>query len=194
MQHFLDDARRFILKFRYIAGTAPLQLYISGLVFAPAGSMIKQLFLEEKPSWISIPRHIEDNWGAQLQTFEGHKDELRSIAFSSNGLLLASCGEDETVKIWEFATGTLRHTFSGYNNTVVCVAFSLDSQVLVSIAKNGTIKLWDVATGILQRNMMLIDGYIYDAAFSLDICLLATLTHCTIAIWDLWELRGTCMS
>lgn len=185
MLEFLYDARRFILKFRYIAGVAPLQLYISGLTFAPNRSIIKKLFLKDKPDWISIPKNIENNWDAQLQTFEGHTEELQCIAFSSNGLLLASGAEDCTVKIWEVATGTLRQIFTGYKDSVLRVAFSPDAQVLASISRDGIIRLWDIATGVLQRSIDHKTDSIYDAAFSPDINLLATRGLLKTSLWDL---------
>ncbi|RFU80415.1 vegetative incompatibility het-e-1 [Trichoderma arundinaceum] len=193
MLELLHDARRFILKYRYIAGTAPLQLYISGLVFAPTSSIIKRLFLEEKPDWISVPEDIEDSWGAQLETLDGHEGGLRSITFSPNGRLLASGAEDKTVNVWDLATGTLRQTFTGYSSPVICVAFSPDTQVLASVSQDGVIKLWDVTAGILQRTTIKhIDDNLRSATFSLDGRLLATQSSggrtgdpYQTAIWDL---------
>ncbi|KAL6690378.1 putative wd40 protein [Trichoderma pleuroticola] len=184
MLEFLSDARRFILKFRYIAGAAPLQLYISGLTFAPARSIIKRLFLEERSDWVSIPRNIEDDWSAQLQTLEGHKDRINHIAFSSTGLLLASCGSAGTIKIWEVATGTLQHNLTVHGDSVICVGFSLDAQTLASVSSWGSIKFWDVATGLLQRKIKHKD-YVDDAAFSPDLSLLATRGIRKTEIWDL---------
>ncbi|KAL7909440.1 putative wd40 protein [Trichoderma velutinum] len=185
MLELLYDARRFILKFRYVADAAPLQLYLSGLTFAPNCSIIKKLFLKDRPDWISIPKRIEDKWDAQLQTLEGHAEKLRSIAFSSNGILIASGAEDCTVKIWETATGTLRQTFTGYRDSILRVAFSLDAQILASISRDGIIKLWNVATGVLQRSINHKTDAIYDATFSLDIGLLATRGLLKTVIWDL---------
>ncbi|UKZ55218.1 hypothetical protein TrVGV298_009037 [Trichoderma virens] len=149
----LDDARRFILKFSYIIGSAPRQLYISGLVFSPTGSILRKLFFKEKPDWISVSGNIENSWGKQIQTLEGHEGRLESIAFSPNGLLLTSSAKDKTVKVWNLATGTLRQTFTGYSNPVICMAFTSDSQVLVSVSQDITIKLWDVTTGVLQQTI-----------------------------------------
>ncbi|KAL6833522.1 putative wd40 protein [Trichoderma sp. SZMC 28015] len=189
MLELLYDARRFILRFRYVAGAAPLQLYISGLTFAPTRSTVSQCFIKERPDWIFIPRNIEDNWDTQLQTLRGHTASLQCITFSPNGLLLASCAYDKTVRIWEIATGTLRQTFTGYEDSVACVAFSLDSRTLASISKDGISKFWDVDTGVLQRTIQH-DDSIDDAAFSLDISLLATRRSRKIIIWDL-KLGGT---
>lgn len=57
---FLHDARRFVLKFRQIVESAPLQLYASGLVFAPRKSKIRDVFSRELPKWISkLPKTDE---------------------------------------------------------------------------------------------------------------------------------------
>lgn len=186
MLELLYDARRFVLKFRYIAGAAPLQLYISGLIFAPTRSATKKSFLKEKPDWISVSRNIEDNWDAHLQTLEGHKENVDYIAFSSDGLLLASCAKDKTINIWEIATGTLRQTFTGHENSILCVAFSLDTQTLASISVDAIMKFWDVATGASLWNIKLQDDEIWDACFSPDISLLATHSRGKAAIWDLY--------
>ncbi|KAJ5855218.1 hypothetical protein N7455_009166 [Penicillium solitum] len=42
ISEFLHDAKRFILRNRQIADDAPLQLYCSGLIFAPQMSIIRQ--------------------------------------------------------------------------------------------------------------------------------------------------------
>ncbi|PKK49452.1 hypothetical protein CI102_5248, partial [Trichoderma harzianum] len=186
MLELLYDARRLVLKFRYIAGAAPLQLYISGLIFAPTRSATKKSFLKEKPDWISVSRNIEDNWDAHLQTLEGHKENVDYIAFSSDGLLLASCAKDKTINIWEIATGTLRQTFTGHENSILCVAFSLDTQTLASISVDAIMKFWDVATGASLWNIKLQDDEIWDACFSPDISLLATHSRGKTAIWDLY--------
>ena len=48
---------------------------------------------------ISIKLAIRDEWGACLQTLEGHGDLVRSVAFSHDSARLALALDDETVKI-----------------------------------------------------------------------------------------------
>ena len=49
---FLSDAKRFILQNRSIIDYAPLQLYLSAIVFAPKESVIRSTFEQPIP-WIS---------------------------------------------------------------------------------------------------------------------------------------------
>jgi hypothetical protein len=51
---------------------SPLQAYASALVFNPARSLTKALFIEEEPKWITITPAMGDKWSACLQTLEGH--------------------------------------------------------------------------------------------------------------------------
>ncbi|KAJ4860550.1 WD domain, g-beta repeat domain-containing protein [Trichoderma breve] len=178
MLELLYDARRFILKFRHLAGAAPLQLYISGLLFSPTCSMIQKLFVQEKPDWISISRNIDANWDAQLQTLEGHKDDIVFIAISPDGVLLASCGRDKTVRIWEVATGAVRQTIKGRSQVV----FSPDNQFLAIGHAKGTI-LWDITTQRVHKensNAANIMAYSPDGRM-----LASTFYNRTIELWDL---------
>ncbi len=80
-------------------------------------------------------------------TYAGHEDQVKSIAFSSDGQWLASGGQDQAVKLW-FAAGdrSLAHTYAGHESTVNSVAFSFDGQWLASGSQDKTVKLWFVAS------------------------------------------------
>lgn len=140
-----------------IVDDAPLQLYCS-LAFAPKVSIIKRTFGHEFPDHIKMfLQDVEENWGANLQTLEGHSHEVKSVAFSQNGQLLASASSDCSVKLWNVGTGGvfLRKTLYTTGKTmhdVNCVSFSHDSQLLAS-SNRLSIDLWDTSTGALQQTL-----------------------------------------
>ncbi|KAL2801555.1 WD domain protein [Aspergillus granulosus] len=163
VSQFLQDAKRFILKNSQIADIAPLQLYASGIIFAPKMAITRKNFERELPDWISRGPRVEETWSPELQTLEGHSGFVGSVAFSSDGRLLAS--NDETIKLWDPATGTLKHTLEGHSGSVQSVAFSPDGQLLASSSNDETIKLWDPTTGTLKHTLIT-NGIVTSIEFS----------------------------
>jgi len=61
----------------------------------------------------------------------------------------ASGSGDNTVKLWDVATGQLLRTLTGNTDQVLSVAFSPRGHSLASGSFDNTIKLWDVGSGKL---------------------------------------------
>ena len=142
---------------------SPLQAYASALIFSPARSQIRVLFKKEEPKWITIKPAMGDEWGACLQTLEGHSDDVSSVAFSHDSARLASASWDNTVKIWDASSGECLQTLEGHSGDVRSVAFSHDSARLASASSDSTVKIWDASSGECLQTLT--GGPLYNISF-----------------------------
>jgi WD40 repeat protein len=81
--------------------------------------------------------------GLPIITCEGHEDWIRAIIFTS-GRCMVSCSEDQTIRIWDVATGQCLKIIRGHTNRVRSLSLSSDESLLLSASEDQTIRLWDL--------------------------------------------------
>ena len=81
-----------------------------------------------------------------LNTFPG-SDVIKSVAWSSDGLLLASSAADSTVRLWNATSGECSKVLSGHRAIVWSVAWCPHKKTLASSSADETIELWNSDTG-----------------------------------------------
>ncbi len=127
----------------------PMML-VSSVAFSPdgrralAGSMECSVYLWDVES------------GQELRRLEGHAGNVLSVTFSPDGRrffsssgtdyydadLLRDSGLDNTIRLWEVATGSELHRFEGHAGNVNCVVFSPDGRHALSGSNDKTVRLW----------------------------------------------------
>jgi WD40 repeat protein len=129
----------------------------------------------------------------QLHKFlVGHSDAVNSVAFSPNGKMLASAGDDNTIILWDVSTGQpINQPLTEHADAVTSIAFSADGKFLVSGSEDKTIILWNPMTGQpIGQPLMEHTDSITSLAFSADGKILASGSRDnTVILWDFTTLQ-----
>lgn len=154
---------------------------IVGLILGGYGSwQVYRQFFEPTP----VPQV------AIAKTLTGHQSFVNDLTVSPDGQRLISGSADQTIKVWDLATGNLLRTLTGHTSFINHLAISPDGKLLVSASADKTIKIWELATGKLLRTLAGHANYVDDLAIAPDgQTLVSTGADDTIRIWDLTSAR-----
>jgi len=83
----------------------------------------------------------------------GHRAAVRTVAYSPDGNFIVTGSRDNSIKLWQVATGREIRTFLGHLNPVNIVTFDPSGQWLASGSSDNSIIIWEVATGKIKRKI-----------------------------------------
>ncbi len=99
---------------------------------------------------------------------------IRGLAFTPYGNILASYGDDKTIKLWDLKKEVLLRTFKGHTKPVNSIAVSPDQRHLASVSDDKTVRIWDFESGKMLYTLKSHSRPIYAVSFSPDGKMLAS--------------------
>jgi small GTP-binding protein len=116
---------------------------------------------------------------------KGHSDIITGMAWSPDGLTLATAAYDNSIRLWNVQTGEQLLTLEGHEDVVCAVSWSSDGQTIASGSKDKTIRLWNTLTGEMSLEIEAFSGLVYDVAWSPDGQILASgARDRNVKLWD----------
>ena len=117
--HRAVTSSRILLTARGVGGA---------LDWSPDGSM----FVTEGPDESGIIDIRDPETGASIRSFPGHDPDVNSVAFSHDGSMLATTGDDGALRVWDPQAGTELQSFDHGDGVVVAPAFSPDDRLVAA--------------------------------------------------------------
>ncbi|CCI35113.1 WD40 domain-containing protein [Microcystis aeruginosa] len=116
-----------------------LEAELQGLLEEVSVQENQQLYSTE----ITIPERL--SWQC-FQTLKGHQENIGAIDVSPDGKIIASAGEDQTIKLWQRETGKLIYSFVGVNEPLQTLAISPNGKSIIAGGLDGRISQWQLET------------------------------------------------
>jgi WD40 repeat protein/tRNA A-37 threonylcarbamoyl transferase component Bud32 len=96
--------------------------------------------------------------GADLERFPlVHQGWIEGIAWAPDSQMLATCGEDSRIVLWDFSQRKPLATLLGHGGRVMAVAFSPDGRWLASAGGDNTVRVWDVSS---RKQVAMLRGHL----------------------------------
>jgi small GTP-binding protein len=119
-----------------------------------------------------------------LHVLRGHTKHVNRLAWSPDGVYIASPSADTTIRIWDTRSRKLVNSLADNDGSVFSVAWSLDGRRLASTGQDHTIRWWDCHTGRALDKLKVPDQR-FSVSWSPDGRYLASggMDH-TVQVWD----------
>jgi len=150
---------------------------VRGLAVSPNGREV--LVALGKVAWL-----WDVETGRQLRPLVGHSGNVSAVAYAPDGKSVLTGSEDNTVRLWDPATGKQLRLFES-GGQVHSVAFSPDGRAVLSGGESAPAHLWNAATGKELQRFGSFGAYVMGVAFSPEgrFVLTGNLDNTTI-LWD----------
>lgn len=126
----------------------------------------------------------------QLRTLRGHRDAVTGTCFLPDGLVVASCGDDRSIKLWDVQSGRKTRSIVAHDDSVNTIA--VHAKRIATGSDDRTVKLW-TSNGDGELTSQTLQGHsggVTSVAFSPDGTLLASASYDrTVKVWNVESLE-----
>jgi WD40 repeat protein len=128
--------------------------HVIEVAFGPDGHrLVSRGSRMESSAWDGSVRVWEVDPQATLPVLRGHTSYVYPVAYSPDGRWLASGSWDNTVRLWDAATGEPCLTVP-HSSAVEALAFGPDGTWLMTICNlDRSLRVWDLATASVQKEI-----------------------------------------
>ncbi|BBD69310.1 WD-40 repeat-containing protein [Nostoc commune NIES-4072] len=137
----------------------------------------------ETKLWDLSKGELIDTLSEYPWVISGLVDEVNSVAFSSDGQTLVSCGADSTIKLWHVGALDLIDILHKHNGVVRCAAFTPDGRMLATGGDDRKILFWDLMQRQVAIALSLDDTAAHSLVLSRDGETLVTGSYRKIKVW-----------
>ena len=115
-----------------------------------------------------------------------HTESVTRIMYSPDGNSILTLSYDNTIRIWDAATGDFQNVLEAHTGSINNVRFSPDGTTLATGGADNTIRIWDVQTWMEMQTLNTDSDSVSSVAFSADGNTLASgNANGTIRLWDI---------
>lgn len=122
--------------------------------------------------------------GELLFDIKKHTDWIYAVAYSPDGVLVASADRSGGLHVWEAETGRLYLDLTGHKGAINSLAWRDDSNVLASAGDDGSVKLWDMHEGKLVKSVNAHNGGAMAVHFDHDGRFVTAGKDNRVRLWD----------
>ncbi|CAG8242220.1 unnamed protein product [Penicillium salamii] len=186
ISQFIADLTLFTRHNRAIMEENPAQLCVSGIIFAPAESLVRRRFQNEALRVVCKLPETRPRWDdCPFRSLAADGGDVQVLAFSECGSILASASSDFKIRLRNVLTGQLVMIFQDFEDPITAITFSKEPKCrFLASLSNRCVQIWDIENGCCVATLPNQQGYKAMAWVTDDCQLLAISYDCLVDYWN----------